>query len=187
VFYIFHSVTSTGPELSMRVRQRNLSLAYRILRLSLTWLFIGALIGAVGVERKSGGIEIVYTMIGGMIVLTILGILLGVIGGDARGSVVGVFGGIVGCWLANLRGAALQPQLIGAVVIFSGLLGATGFLFIRVMLWKYRMMFRCVRRLTDMAPVSGRVSAVAGQIRVAKRMAGNPSPHKIPSTAKRIG
>jgi hypothetical protein len=137
----------------MRDRQPQLSLGQRVLRLSLTWLMIGALIGLVGVERKGGVIEIACMLISGMIVLTIPGMLLGVIGADARGSVVGVSGGLLSCWLAKFGGGvALQPHVIGAVVIFSGLLGATCFLFVRILFWKYRMMFRCISWLTGISP-----------------------------------
>ena len=137
----------------MRDRRPQLSLGHRVLRLSLTWLLIGGLIGVVGVERKGGGIEIVSMLISGMIVLTIPGMLLGVIGGDARGSVVGVCGGLLSCWIAKLAGAvAVQPHVIGVVVIFSGLLGATGFLFVRLLFWKYRMIFRCFCWMTAIYP-----------------------------------
>ena len=70
----------------MHDRRLQMLLRNRVLILALTWLLIGAVIGVVGVERKGGGIEIVSMMIGGMIVLLIPGILLGVIGGDARGA-----------------------------------------------------------------------------------------------------
>jgi hypothetical protein len=133
----------------MRDRRPKLSLGHRVVRLSLTWLLIGAVIGLVSAERKGGVAEFVSMLISGMIVLTIPGMLLGVIGGDARGSVVGVFGGLLSCWVARLGGsAAMQPHVIGVVVIFSGLLGATGFLFVRLLFWKYRTMFRCICWIT---------------------------------------
>jgi hypothetical protein len=161
----------------MRERQPQLLLRHRVLHLALTWLFIGALIGLVGTERLGGVIEIISMMIGGMIVLTIPGMLLGVIGGDARGSVIGVTVGLLGCWLAKFGGAvAMQPHVIGVVVIFSGLFGATCFLFVRILFWRYRMMFRCICWLTDKTPVSGKVSALAGHFRIAQRSAKNPVP-----------
>jgi hypothetical protein len=188
MFYVSHSTTGTGSEIRMRDRQLHISLRSQVLRLSLTWVLIGAVIGVVGVERKGAGIEIVCMMIGGMIVLLIPGIFLGVIGGDARGSALGACAGFVGCWLAEPGGAVtLGPQVTGAVVIFSGLLGATGFLFVRALFWKYRIMFRCIRWLTDTTSVSGNVSMLAGHFHVPDRQVGKSVPHKIPSTVKRLG
>ena len=158
----------------MQDRQPERSIGHRVLRLSLTWLFIGALIGLVGIERQGGDIEIVCMMIGGMIVLAIPGVLLGVIGADARGSIIGVSCGLLGCWLAKLGGeVAMQPQVIGAVVIFSGLLGATCSLFVRVLFWRYRMMFRFISWLTDRTPIPGKVSALAGHLFIPRCLAGN--------------
>jgi hypothetical protein len=187
VFYISHSGPNPGLENPMRDRQPQLSLGHRVLRLSLTWLIIGALIGLVGVERKGGLTEIVSMLISGMIVLTIPGMLLGVIGGDARGSVVGVCGGLLSCWLAKLIGSvAVQPHVIGVVIIFSGLLGATGFLFVRLFFWKYRMIFRCICWMTDMTTVSAKVSTVADHLHLPQRLAGNSVVHKYPSIATRF-
>lgn len=186
-FHISQSMINPGPENRMRDRQLQLSLGHRVLRLSLTWLVIGALIGVVGVERQGGSIEMVCMMIGGMIVLTIPGMLLGVIGADARGSIIGVSFGLLGCWLAQLGGAmAMQRQVMGVVVIFSGLLGATCFLFVRILFWRYHMMFRIICWLTDRMAVPNRVSALAGHLHLPQRLAGNWIPHKIPSLAKRF-
>ena len=169
----------------MRAREPRLSLGHRVLRLSLTWLFIGALVGVVGVERKGGAIGIACMMVSGMIVLTIPGILLGVIGGDARGSVVGVSCGLFGCGLAKLSAAvSMQPQVIGAVVIFCGLFGATVYLFVRIMFWRYRLMFRCICWLTEKTQVSGTFSALAGHLQIPQRSTGNSVLRKNPSIAK---
>jgi hypothetical protein len=153
----------------------------------LTWLFLGAVIGAFNGQETGGSVEIVCMMIGGMIVLTIPGIFLGVIGGDARGSVVGAAGGLLGCWSAELSGAmAIQPFVIGAIAILGGLLGATGILFIRFLFWKYRMIFRSICWLIDITPVSGKASALACHVRIPRRLAAHPVPHKIRSTARRF-
>ncbi len=172
----------------MHDRRLQMLLRNRVLILALTWLLIGAVIGVVGVERKGGGIEIVSMMIGGMIVLLIPGILLGVIGGDARGSALGACAGFLGCCLAEPGGAVmLRPEVTGAVVIFSGLLGATCFLFIRALYWKYRIIFRCIIWLTDIASVSGKLSLLTGHIHLPDRQLRNAVPHKMPSTVKRLG
>lgn len=84
-------------------------------------------------------------MIGGMIVLTLPGMLFGLIGGDARGSIVVVAVGLLNCWLAKFGVAvAMQLRVNGVVEIFSGLLVATVALFVRILLRRYRMMFRCI-------------------------------------------
>src|SRR4051794_33597844 len=98
-------MTNPGPENPMQDRHRQRSLAHRVLRLTLTWLFLGAVIGVVNGQGTGGNAEIVCMMIGGMIALIIPGIFLGVIGGDARGSIAGAAGGLLGCWSAKLGGA----------------------------------------------------------------------------------
>jgi hypothetical protein len=154
-----------GLENPMRDRQRPPSLICRVLRLSLTWLFLGTVFGVVSRQGTGGRIEIVSMMIAGMIVLLIPGVLLGVIGGDARGSILGAAGGLLGCWLAKLGGGVtIQPSIVGVLLIFSGLLGATCFLFMRLLFWKYRIVFSSICWLIDAAPVSGKVSALAGYL-----------------------
>ncbi len=145
----------------MQDRKRRQSLGRRLIRLSLTWLSIGAVIGVINARGTGTGIELVSMMIGGMIALVIPGILLGVIGGDARGSVIGVAGGLLGYWLATRGGVAMQPPVLGVIMIFSGLLGATGFLFTRFLFWKYRTIFRIICWLVDATPLSAKVSALA--------------------------
>src|SRR5947207_1986947 len=127
----------------MRDPQPQLPLGRRVLRMSLTWLLLGAVIGIVDGLGKGQGIEILCMMIGGMIVLPIAGVFLGLIGGDARGSVAGAAGGLLGCWSAKVTGVvAIQPQCMSLIVIFGALVGATGFVFLRFWLWKYAMIFR---------------------------------------------
>ena len=156
----------------MRDREAQLSLGHRVLRLSLTWLFLGAVVGVVNGQGMRGNMAIVCAMIGGMIALTIPGIFLGVIGGDARGSVVGAAGVLIGCWLAKLGGAvAIQPPVVSTIVIMGALLGATVFLFTRFMFWKYRMIFRSICWLIDLTPASGKASALAGHLRIPQSLA----------------
>jgi hypothetical protein len=137
--------------------------------MSLTWLFLGAMIGVNVGLGKGGGIQIVCMMIGGMMVLWIAGVLLGLIGGDAKGSVVGAAGGLLGSWIAGYIGAVpIQPQAMNAIVVFGALVGATGFLFVRLLVWKYRLMFRTIRWLIG-TPASGKAWAFAGHVLMPSR------------------
>lgn len=150
----------------MRNRHHQPSLGCRVLSLSLAWLFLGAVTGVINGQETGSGIAIVCMMIGGMIVLTIPGIFLGLIGGDARGSMVGAAGGLLGCWYATLGGSvAIQPLTMSTIVIVGGLLGATAFLFLRFSFWKYRMIFRSICWIIDLTPVSGKVSDLNGHLR----------------------
>jgi hypothetical protein len=167
----------------MRNRHPQIQLGHRVLSLSLTWLFLGAVTGVINGQGMGGSIELVSRMI----VLTTLGLFLGVIGGDARGSIVGAAGGLLGCSLANLGGvAALQPVVISTVVIFGGLLGATGFLFMRFLVWKYRTILKSICWLIDLTPISGKMSARLGRLPIPQRLASNSVPHEIPSFARRF-
>ena len=60
----------------MRGPQRHPSVGRRILDMSLTWLIVGAMIGAIGGLRTGRLIELASGMLGGMIVLPIAGVLL---------------------------------------------------------------------------------------------------------------
>jgi hypothetical protein len=162
-------------------------LGHRVLRLCVTWLFLGAAIGVINGQGTGSGIEIVSMMIGGMIALAIPGLFLGLIGGDAKGSVVGAAGGLLGCWLTEFCGAvAIQPVVISTTVILGGLLGATGYLFIGFLFWKYRMILRSVCWLIDLTPLSTKLSALHGPLRIDQCSAGNSVPHKIPSVVRRF-
>jgi hypothetical protein len=136
-----------------------------------TWLFLGALIGVIGGLGQGGGIQIVCMMIGGMAVLPIAGVLLGLIGGDAKGSVAGAAGGLLGCRIAGCFGAVpIQPQAMNVIVIFGALVGATGFLFVRFLLWKYGMMFRMICWAIGVTPASGKAWALAGHALIPNRL-----------------
>jgi len=147
------------------------SLGRRVLGMFLTWLFLGAVIGVIGGLGQGGGIQIVCMMIGGMAVLPIAGVLLGLIGGDAKGSVAGAAGGLLGCWIAVCCGAVpIQPQAMNVIVIFGALVGATGFLFVRFLLWKYGMMFRTICWAIGVTPASGKAWALAGHALIPNRL-----------------
>jgi hypothetical protein len=158
----------------MRDRHPQLPLGRRVLSLSLTWLFLGAVIGVVNGQETGGGVEIVCMMIGGMIALAIPGLVLGVIGGDPRGSIAGAAVGLLGCSLAKLGGSvAIEPPVMSTIVILAGLLGATALLFMRFLFWKYRMIFRTIRWLVDSTPVSAKLSARHGRLRMPSGSAVN--------------
>ena len=137
------------------------TLGRRIIGMFFTWLFLGALIGVIGGLEVGGGIQIVCMMIGGMAVLPIVGVFLGLIGGDAKGSVAGAAGGLLGCSIAGCFGdVQIQPQATNVIVIFGALVGATGFLFVRFLLWKYGMMFRTICWVVRVTPSRGKVWAL---------------------------
>ena len=141
--------------------------------MSLTWLLLGAVIGMVDGLGKGRGVEILCMMIAGMIVLPIAGVFLGMIGGDPRGSVAGAAGGLLGCCAANLTGvAAIQPQCMSTIVIFGALVGATGFLFLHFLLWKYAMIFRLIGGLIGFSPIACRSSAWSGLLSIVDRVPG---------------
>lgn len=140
-----------------------LSVGRRIFHMSLNWLFIGAMVGAVGGLRSGVLIDLVSGVIGGVIVLPVVGFFLGLIGGDAMGSVVGAVGGLLGCWLAMPTGGILlDPLKVEVVVVFGALIGATCFLYLQLVCWSYGILFRRVCGLVGGALVSSRASALTG-------------------------
>jgi len=120
-----------------------LSVGRRILHMSLTWLVIGAMVGAIGGARSGSAIELISGVIGGVIVLPVVGVFLGTIKGDAMGSVVGAAGGLLGCWLARpTRGIPPDPLNVEVVVVFGALLGATCLLYLQFVRWSCRILLR---------------------------------------------
>jgi hypothetical protein len=160
------------------------SLGRRVLDMFLTWLLLGAVIGAIAGLGKGGGILIVCMMIGGMAVLPIAGVLLGLVGGDAKGSIAGAAGGLLGCGIAGcFGGVTIQPQAMNVIVIFCALLGATAFLFVRFLFWKYRMMFRTLCWAIGVTPASSESWVLAGHALIANRLTGY-SVHSAPVRAR---
>jgi hypothetical protein len=159
------------------------SLGRRVLCMFLTWLLLGAVIGAIAGLGQGGGIPIICMMIGGMAVLPIAGVVLALIGGDAKGSVAGAAGGLLGCGIAGCFGeVTIQPQAMNGIVIFCALVGATAFLFGRFLLWKYRMMFRTLCWAIGVTPASGNSWIFAGHTLVPNGLAGY-SAHSAPVRA----
>ncbi len=120
-----------------------LSVGRRIFQMSLTWLIIGAMVGAIGGVLSGSAIELVSGVIGGAIVLPVVGVFLGLIKGDAKGSVVGAAGGLLGCLLAKLtRGISPDALSVQMVVVFGALLGATCLIYLQFVRWSYGFLFR---------------------------------------------
>jgi len=160
------------------------SLGRRVLCMFSTWLFLGAVIGVIEGLAKGGGTQIVYLMISGMMVLSLLGALLGLIGGDAKGSVIGAAGGQLGCGIAGCFDAVpIQAQTLNVIVIFGAIAGATGFLFVRFLLWKYGMMFRAICRVIGVTPVAYEFQRSGNQM---LRIGRNDHPPRFAGFAYRL-
>src|SRR5215467_12072405 len=111
----------------MQIGTPRRAIARRVVRMALTWLVLGAYIGASGAAAQAGPIEILAMMIGGMAVFPIVGVVLGLIGADARGSVVGVAGGLLGGRLAEvISTTAIPTPVLSMSTVAGGLFGATG-------------------------------------------------------------
>jgi hypothetical protein len=161
------------------------SVARRVCHMAMTWLLLGASIGAAGAIGQGGPIEIFAMMIGGMAVYPIVGVFLGLLGGDARGSVVGAAGGLLGGRLADvLSSTTVPPSVLSMIAVCGALVGATGFLFLRFLIWKYRTIFRTVWWLVGMTPMSGKASALAIQL-ASHRLVGVAVHDWAPSIASR--
>jgi hypothetical protein len=116
--------------------------------MSLTWLLLGGVIGAIGSRTTDTMIGFVSSILGGMIVLLFAGMFLGLIGGDVKGTPVGAAGALFGCWLSQYGGtAALDPLGMKFMVLVGALAGATCFLYLRLILWTYKTVFRTAYRL----------------------------------------
>lgn len=147
----------------MRDPQRHPSVGRRTLDMSLTWLIVGAMIGAIGGLRTGRLVELASGVLGGMIVLPIAGVLLGLIGGDVKGSVVGAVGGLMGCWLAKPTGGiSIDAVSVEVVVVFGALVGATCLLYLQLVRWSYGILLRRACRLAGGALVLCRAPALAG-------------------------
>jgi len=143
--------------------QRHPSVGRRILDMSLTWLIVGATIGAIGGLRTGRLVELASGVLGGMIVLPIAGVLLGLIGGDAKGSVVGAVGGLMGCWLAKPTGGiSLDAVSVEVVVVFGALAGATCLLYLQFVRWSYGTLLRRACQVVGDALVLCRAPSLAG-------------------------
>jgi hypothetical protein len=127
-------------------------------------------------------------MIGGMIVLPIVGVFLGLIGGDPIGSMVGAAEVLLGSWSVRLDGVVAIPQDgLSLLVVFGALLGATAFLFTRFVLWRYRLLFKAVCWLIGCTSRPGKAWVLAAHPVMPRRLAGHSVHFKAPSTSRRSG
>jgi len=147
------------------MRRSRQSVGRRVLATSLAWLCLGCIIGLIEGLGEGGGVQIFTMMLGGMTVLPTIGALLGLIGGDAIGSVTGAAGGLLGCLAADLGcGLPIQPHLLSVLVVFCALLGATSFLFLQFLVWKYRMIFRTICWSIGFKPPAEGAWSIAGRL-----------------------
>jgi hypothetical protein len=132
----------------MKRTETELSSGRRIIQMSLTWLMLGGVIGVIGSRPTDPMIGIASSMLSGMIVLSFAGVILGLIGGDVKGTPLGAAGALFGCWLSQLSGAvSIDPVDVKFVVLVGALAGATGSLYLRLVLWTYKTIFRTTCRL----------------------------------------
>jgi len=162
--------------------QRHPSVGRRILDMSLTWLIVGATIGAIGGLRTGRLVELASGVLGGMIVLPIAGVLLGLIGGDAKGSVVGAVGGLMGCWLAKPTGGiSLDAVSVEVVVVFGALVGATCLLYLQFVRWSYGTLFRAACQASWSTSSRWKIGASSG----ARLVLPSRSTRLVASTSRR--
>ena len=84
--------------------------------------------------------------------LPIAGVLLGLIGGDAKGALLEQLEALMGCWLAKPAGSiSIDAVSVEVVVIFGALAGATFMLYLRFVRWSYGIFFRRACQLVDRA------------------------------------
>jgi hypothetical protein len=127
--------------------------------MSLTWLAVGALVGALGGLRSGSSVELVSGVVGGMVVLPFAGAFLGVIGGDAGGSLVGAVGGLLGSWLASpISGIVVDAPTAKFMVLFGALAGATCLLYFHIQYWIYVTLFASIWRAIARIPALDRTS-----------------------------
>jgi hypothetical protein len=127
----------------------------------LTWVLIGALVGAIGVLATHSAITVISGMIAGMILLPVPGLAIGVLGGDIKGTFVGAAGGLLGCWFSSFfTGHAIQATTVQLSVVFGALLGATFSLYLMMKIWTYTIIYGMARSLLLLIPAEpvGRLS-----------------------------
>jgi len=144
-------------EAAMNNSQPPVSLGRRIRLMSLTWLIVGAVVGLIDGLEKERVSALIASMLGGMIVLPVLGVFLGLIGGDLKGTIAGAGGGIIACLLVGPGGLGTSTALLSTfMVIFGGLIGATFFPYVRMALRTYGLIFRTLAsRLGASQPLAG--------------------------------
>jgi hypothetical protein len=124
----------------MTFPENRATLGHRTAQMSLNWIVLGAFVGLTGSLTHEPMAQILSRAIAGMMVMAVPGALLGLLGGDVKGSYAGAAAGFLGCWIAGFsNGASLPPSGVQLVMIFCALLGATCWLYLRFAFWSYRM------------------------------------------------
>ncbi len=99
----------------------------RMARMTVAWLALGAFLGFnMAIHAGGGVVGIIAQMIAGMIVLSVLGMLLGLAADRARESIIGgAFGAMVGFLGETCRGGLVQGEAVSLCIIIGALIGAT--------------------------------------------------------------
>ncbi len=131
----------------MNSRDSSTSFVRPALGMVCAWLFLGYAVNAVDGLISGQGIPVVNMMMGGTLLFAIPGALLGLGGGDAKGSAVGIAGGLLGCWVPHHFGeASVEPEVVKQLVIVAALVGATGISLVRILLWECAIVLRTIGR-----------------------------------------
>jgi hypothetical protein len=140
--------------------------------MSLTWLVLGALVGAVASLARGSVFQIVTDATAGAIVLAVPGLLLGLMGADLKGGCVGATGGLLAFGLAGIfSNGPIAPASLQLMVVFGALLGATMLIYIRTALRMYEMLGSSAWRL---------ISRLRGAEKAAHRVDYSVSRHQSP-------
>jgi hypothetical protein len=128
--------------------QVRISLGRRVVNSSLSWMILGALVGGMGGIRNGVQLELVSSTLGGMILLPVVGVVLGLIGGDCIGSLVGGAGGLLGSTLSRMTtGSVVDIMGMQFLIVFGALAGATCILYLRAVLWSLEIFRRGAAQL----------------------------------------
>ena len=114
------------------------SLGRRVAAMTLLWASFGLFVG-IDIAPPSGLIGFASCILAGLIVLTPIGPVLGLLGGRAKATLVG---GLVGTLLGLLAGGftpAGISHLASTGLIFGGLAGATGSVYFAFVLFVLRL------------------------------------------------
>ena len=106
----------------------------RMAHMIVAWAALGAFLGFnMAFHAGGGGIALIAQMIAGMIVLSVLGMMLGLAADRGRESVIGgAFGAIVGIVGGSLHQVAAQGEVISLCIVIGALIGATCWPWVRV-------------------------------------------------------
>jgi hypothetical protein len=118
-----------------------------MLRMSIVWAALGAILGAsMGLERGEI-ISIIATMFAGMIEFAVLGVIFAVMGGRPEESIVGAVGGLlVGLTVAMVGGTAPVGFVASFGLVFGAITGATLRSYLRLLALPVNLLGRMLHR-----------------------------------------